>query len=59
MSQDEKTKLRKEQAETAAEFNKRLVDEAKKAAAKLAQTKKAQEAMGRSVKYEPPTMRLY
>lgn len=59
MSQDEKTKLRKEQAETAAEFNKRLVDEAKKAAAKLAQKKKAQEAMGRSVKYEPPTMRLY
>lgn len=59
MSQDEKTKLRKEQAETAAEFNKRLVDEAKKAAAKLAQTKKAQEAMGRSVKYEPAAMRLY
>ena len=59
MSQDEKTKLRKEQAETAAEFNKRLVDEAKKAAAKLAKKKKAQEAMGRSVKYEPPTMRLY
>lgn len=58
-SQDEKTKLRKDQAETAAEFNKRLVDEAKKAAAKLAQKKKAQEAMGRSVKYEPPTMRLY
>lgn len=58
-SQDEKTKLRKEQAETAAEFNKRLVNEAKKAAAKLAKKKKAQEAMGRSVKYEPAAMRLY
>lgn len=58
-SQDEKTKLRKEQAETAAEFNRRLLDEARKAAAKLAKKKKAQEAMGRSVKYEPATMRLY
>ena len=58
-SQDEKTKLRKEQAETAAGFNRRLLDEARKAAAKLAKKKKAQEAMGRSVKYEPATMRLY
>lgn len=58
-SQDEKTKLRKEQAETAAEFNRRLLDEARKAAAKLAKKKKAQEAMGRSVKYEPAAMRLY
>lgn len=58
-SQDEKTKLRREQAETAAEFNRRLLDEARKAAAKLAKKKKAQEAMGRSVKYEPAAMRLY
>lgn len=58
-SQDEKTKLRREQAETAAEFNRRLIDEARKAAAKLAKKKKAQEAMGRSVKYEPAAMRLY
>lgn len=58
-SQDEKTKLRREQAETAAEFNRCLLDEARKAAAKLAKKKKAQEAMGRSVKYEPATMRLY
>lgn len=58
-SQDEKTKLRREQAETAAEFNRRLLDEARKAAAKLAKKKKAKEAMGRSVKYEPATMRLY
>lgn len=58
-SQDEKTKLRREQAETAAEFNRRLLDEARKAAAKLAKKKKAQEGMGRSVKYEPAAMRLY
>lgn len=57
-SQDAKAKLRREQAETAAEYNKRMIENAKKAA-EPKKDKTTKETARNSVKYEPATMRLY